>query len=186
MDDKRALVDTQKIDVASLPEYQPALRCADWVGPLVHRLLTKEDYSDGSRTIADSFRGSDLLVIDQELELRWSALGADHDFCVRTYQEPILTEFATLALACLLVAIRAQARITEVTRWGERADYWIGEKEYLLEVSGTTRRSIEALCREKANQLLANPHGRDGFVCVVNYNIGEARLWYYHQEPQTA
>ena len=53
------------------------------------------------------------------------ALREDFTRCVNTYQAPILTEFATLGIACLLTHARLNSQITEVTRRGERVDYWI-------------------------------------------------------------
>jgi hypothetical protein len=70
--------------------------------------------------------------------------------------------------------------ITEVTRRGSRVDYWIGDRQLLLEVSGTQTGNLATLCTSKAkDQLLKNPFNKDGFVCVSRFSNTAARLWYY-------
>jgi hypothetical protein len=99
--------------------------------------------------------------------------------CANTYQAAVLTEFATLGLACLLTTDRLNLKITEVTRRGERADYWIGDREYLLEVSGAQQGDLDALHDTKTIQLCQNPFGTDGFVCVANYNQKQVKFWHH-------
>jgi hypothetical protein len=70
--------------------------------------------------------------------------------------------------------------ITEVTRRGHKADYWLGNREALLEVSGQQEGNLEALCDAKSAQLRANPFGKSGFVCVAIYRHACCRLWFYN------
>src|SRR5208282_4367675 len=95
------------------------------------------------------------------------------------YQVQSITEFATLGMACLLTERRLNSEITEVTRRGERADYWIGERELLLEVSGQQNGNLDTLQKQKANQLLDNPFEKDGYVCVANYSQRKVNYWFY-------
>jgi hypothetical protein len=109
----------------------------------------------------------------------WSGLASDFGKVIKTYQAPVITEMATLGLACGMISAFTQMEVTEVTRRGEKADYWLGDRELMLEVSGQESGDLAALCQEKSTQLQDNPYGRDGFVCVANYSDAEARLWYY-------
>lgn len=100
--------------------------------------------------------------------LVWTGLEKDYNQVINTYQEPVITEFATLGLACILVTRLTGLEITEGTRRGDRADYWLGNKEYLLEVSGQQQGSLDALCTDKAEQLLDNPYSKPDYVrCVI-------------------
>lgn len=161
-----------------------SVRAADWRSPLAFRLLGSASYSDSSRTVSDSFRPPGAPAPQAgEIELSWSGLKKDFDLCLKTYQAHTLTEFAALGLACVLVRHRALVRIVEVTRRGERADYWVGEaegdKSLLLEVAGRQECDLDELCAEKARQLRDNPYGKPGYVCVVEFQDATARLWFF-------
>lgn len=99
--------------------------------------------------------------------------------CIKTYQVHVLTELASLGLACILLNVNTKKEITEVTRRGDKADYWVGERESLIEISGQQEGDIDSLCTVKSTQLLQNPFGKSGYVCVANYDENKARLWYY-------
>lgn len=173
-------ISQSEVDIRHLHSGHPRIRAKDWRSPLVIRLLGRNKYRDGSRSIQDSFRGPDHdQPTEQMLELTWKGLRADVDQCVRTYQEPVITEFAALGLACILVTIRTKLTITEVTRRGDRADYWLGNREYLLEVSGQQQGDIDSLHIKKSQQLRTNPYGRDGYACVANFSSNRAFLWFY-------
>ncbi len=136
---------------------------------------------DGECLLSDSFRAPGALQpTEHTIPLRWAGLKADFDEVVKTYQEPVITEsLASLGLACILVAKRAGLEVTEVTRRGERAHDWLGDREFLLEVSGQQSGDLDRLCGDKASQLLENPFGDGGYVCVANYDRQCARLWFY-------
>ena len=168
------------VRIEVLHEAHPQIRAEDWRSPLVARILDNAKYVDGSAVLNVSFRGDEGKPAEGDLEITWAGLAEDYQRCLRTYQEPVLTEFAALAVACILCANRADMQITEVTRRGEKVDYWLGNRKLLLEVSGTKAGNLEALCTEKARtQLQANPFGRDGFVCVTAFDGRQARLWFY-------
>jgi hypothetical protein len=118
------------------------------------------------------------------LVLFWSGLRSDFEKCINTYQEPVLTEHAALGLACVAVHKRARLEITEITRRGERADYWLGNREFVIEVSGQQQGDLGALFEDKAEQLLSNPHGKSGYVFVVNFARSESRLWFCDETGQ--
>jgi len=168
-----------RVNVNKLGEFAPLLRADDWRSPLIRRLLGENTYKDSESKVSDSFRNRDLQESEKSLLLKWESLEHDFDRCINTYQEPIITEFAALGLSCILVRHRADLEITEVTRRGEKADYWLGEKELLLEVSGQIDGCLNSLRETKAGQLLANPFNQSGYVCVVNFSSGKAFLWFY-------
>lgn len=173
------------VQVNDLHVPHPRIRAEDWVSPLVNKLLDSKSYEDGTKVFSDSYRDQSLVTNESEINLSWSELKSDFERCVNTYQESVLTEFATLGLACILVHHRANNEITEVTRRGEKVDYWLGDKELLLEVSGRIDCDIDNLCETKAKgQLLQNPFNKDGYVCVANFSTQLARLWYYPIEEE--
>lgn len=168
------------VEIATLHEAHPQIRAQDFRSPLVRRLLNAAVYRDGTCNLADSFRPPETdNPSQQSIDLVWRGLKTDFEQVLKTYQEPVITEFATLGLACILVAERTGLEITEVTRRGERADYWLGDKQFLLEVSGQQVGSLDVLCDQKADQLLENPFDKDGYVCVAIYDRPWARLWFY-------
>ncbi len=171
---------TKDTDVANLHIVHPRIRAKDWRSPLVLRLLKGASYADASCSVVDSYRSQADGPITGELVLYWSGLREDFEQCRNTYQEPVLTEYAALGLACILVHCRPGLEITEVTRRGDKVDYWLGDRELLLEVSGAQQCDLDALCRKKAEeQLLQNPFERDGYVCVTDFSTQQVRLWFY-------
>lgn len=124
-----------------------------------------------------------MTVVENSLGLAWNGLETDHDQCKNTYQEPVLTEFATLGLACILLTRHTDLRISEVTRRGEKVDYWIGDdaqrKQFVLEVGGLQNGNIDNLSNDKITQSVQNPWGRDGYVCVAVFGQLRSRLWYF-------
>jgi hypothetical protein len=147
---------------------------------LVRRLLPSASYADGNCGIAESYRSQAGTLEEGNLNLYWADLKKDFERCLNTYQEPVITEFAALGLACILVTYRSKLEITEVTRRGDKVDYWLGNRELLLEVSGAQGCNIETLCTEKAQeQLLKNPFRKGGYVCVTDFSTRRTRLWFY-------
>ena len=169
----------EKIEINHLHDHHPKIRAKDWRSPLVRRLSGNDVYKDGERTVENNFRTPTMQIQLNELTLVWTGLKADHDLCINTYQAPIITEFATLGLACILLSFNLNMEITEVTRRGEKADYWIGDKEALVEISGQQNGNITNLCDQKADQLRSNPFKKPGYVCVATYEDATSRLWYY-------
>jgi hypothetical protein len=77
------------------------------------------------------------------------------------------------------VRVRAGIAVTRVTRRGESVDYWIGNREYVLEVSGQQTGNLEYLRDEKAKQLCKNPMEKPGYVSVTNFQKRRSYLCYY-------
>jgi hypothetical protein len=169
----------KKFKVNDLHKSHPKIRAQDWRSPLVRRLLTTKSYRDGDCDVSESHRSPLGKCEEQNLSLEWTELRDDFNQVIKTYQEPVITEYATLGLACILVSKQIGLEITEVTRRSEKADYWLGNREFLLEVSGQQSGNLETLCLSKAGQLQANPFNKSGYVCVANYETRSARLWYY-------
>jgi len=95
---------THPIRVEALHEAHPRIRAQDWRSPLVARLTDSAPYSDGAGKFPVSFRSDDVNVTKSVIYLVWAGLGDDYETCVNTYQTPVLTEFAALAIACILLS----------------------------------------------------------------------------------
>lgn len=165
-------------DITNLEQLHPRLRANDWRSPLILRVLRSTVYEEVERGINVNYRNLQQANT-RILRLVWQGLANDFARCINTYQEPVLTEYAALGLACVLISVCSQMEITEVTRRGERADYWLGNRECLLEVSGQQTGNLENLRDEKADQLRDNPHNLPGYVCVVVFDSLRSYLWFY-------
>jgi hypothetical protein len=168
--------------VEQLHTSHPQIRAEDWRAPLICRLLKATIYAEKPVVFDESFRDGDDAVSESQTRLTWTGLRDDFQKCVNTYQDPVLTEYAALGLSCMLVTQLAKMEITEVTLHGDRADYWLGDKELLLEVSGTLTGDLDALQQAKALQLRENPFEKDGYVCVANFETRHAQLWFHAYE----
>jgi hypothetical protein len=96
-------------------------------------------------------------------------------------QEHTITEWAAVAVACVVLARYAARRVRAVAVQGDRFDYWLtdGDKDFGLEVSGTQEEDLEGRHREKVRQLRANPYGVDGYVAAVRFATAEALLSFH-------
>jgi hypothetical protein len=169
------------VNVHELHQNQPLIGAEDFRSPLVRRLAQTDVYQDGEAIVTNSFRSEDGTMVERIFCLRWLGLADDHRKCINTYQEPVITEFATIGLACIFMNNLIGQEITEVTMRGQKADYWIGDREAMLEISGQQDGDIDSLCQNKSIQLLENPFGQNGYVCVAIFNDRQARFWYYEQ-----
>jgi hypothetical protein len=97
-------------------------------------------------------------------------------------QENVLTEWAALGVACVVLARYGGMRIRAVAARGDRFDYWVADGDYYhaLEVSGTTTDDLASRHREKVGQLLDNPFGLGGYVIVVGFRPPRV-VWTYHR-----
>lgn len=170
------------IAVERIPDAHPKMRVRDWLAPLVCRLNRSENYSDGSQAIRFSLRRPKGIESEDNLTFVWAGMQLDFSQMRRTYQEPVLTEFATYALACASVEQFAQMEITGVTRRGQRVDFWIGDYELVLEVSGQQQGNLQRLHEIKRRQFQENPMEKNGYVCVASYSEGVALFWYHEYE----
>jgi hypothetical protein len=69
-----------------------------------------------------------------------------------------------------------------VAQIGEGGDYWLCGHDYLVEISGTETGELEQRHRQKVEQLLDNPYGRDGFVVVCCFTTQRIIFSFHHQE----
>lgn len=120
----------------------------------------------------------------RELLLSWSTDSmAEEEIAL---QEHIVTEWAAVGIACVLVPLYAGLRILQVTQLGERFDYWVGddEHEYALEVSGTVAGSLTGRHAAKVRQLRENPYGVDGYVAITRF-AGPESIFSFHRYEET-
>jgi hypothetical protein len=172
----------KKIAVERIPMAHPRIRAKDWLAPLVRRLDSHDRYKDGNRKIHFSLRNREGRESNERCDFRWAGMKEDFDLACRTYQTPVLTEFATYALACASVEHFTGKQITNVTMRGQRVDFWIGDYEFVLEVSGQVEGDLLALHEKKQQQFQENPMEKSGYVCVANYSQGQARFWFHEYE----
>jgi len=89
-------------------------------------------------------------------------------------QERVLTEWAALGIACVLLPALLGVRIVSVAVEGERFDYLVsdGIAEWGLEISGTMTEDegdLQERLRLKMRQLQDNPYGMMGYVVVAAF-----------------
>lgn len=93
-----------------------------------------------------------------------------------TFQRPVIVEYAAVAIAFLLVVNIANCTVTEVALRGDKADYFLNDRQLMLEVSGTERADqLAHTHNQKIQQLLANPYNVGGYVmvCCFSNQCGE-------------
>ncbi len=99
-----------------------------------------------------------------------------------------ITEWGACGIACALLPLYADLKISSVAAFGDRFDYWVRDQqsEFGLEVSGTVTGELEVRHDQKVKQLLDNPYGIDGYVVVVTFGTRRA-IFSFHafQEPST-
>jgi hypothetical protein len=99
----------------------------------------------------------------------------------QTLQREAIVEYAAIATAFLIVANLAQKNISEVTMRGDKADYFLDDRKYLLEISGTENAEhLASRHNEKARQLQGNPFGKDGYVFVCCFSNQKAAFSFHH------
>ncbi|HTU91588.1 MAG TPA: hypothetical protein VMF69_16010 [Gemmataceae bacterium] len=101
-------------------------------------------------------------------------------------QEHVVTEWAALAMACVVLAKYTPLRLRAVALQGDRFDYWVtdGRGDYGLEISGTLEEDIEGRHRDKVRQLLANPYRNDGYAVTVRFAVPEVLFSFHRFEEQ--
>lgn len=132
---------------------------------------------------------AELLVRMQEVSgheeravrvsLQWDAQSAFQQPVA--VQERVLTEWAALGIACVLLPTLLGVRIVSVAVEGERFDYRVsdGVTEWGLEISGTMTEDegeLRERLRLKIRQLHDNPYGIMGYVVVAAFVRREALI----------
>lgn len=63
---------------------------------------------------------------------------------------------------------------------GDKADYFLENREYLLEISGTENaEQLAPRHRAKVHQVQANPFGKDGYVFVCCFSNQRAKFSFH-------
>jgi hypothetical protein len=101
-----------------------------------------------------------------------------------TEQSKSIVERAAVALAALVLAKLLPEGHMQVTKAGERADYWLPRLQCALEVSGTEiPRALPRRHREKVVQVLKNPLQWNGYVVVCCFAPQRRQVrWSYHTQ----
>ena len=96
-------------------------------------------------------------------------------------QETVITEWAACGIACAILPFYTQLQLVKVTESGDRFDYWVsdGQRLYGLEVSGILDGQLEQRQRIKRRQLLENPFGIGGYVCVIHFGKQRVHLSFH-------
>lgn len=104
----------------------------------------------------------------------------------QTEQSKSIVERAAVALAALLLAKLVPKGQMQVTRVGDKADYWLPHLQRALEVSGTERSGeLARRHREKVAQMLHNPLRWNGYVVVCCFAARRRVIrWSYNQQEE--
>jgi hypothetical protein len=96
-------------------------------------------------------------------------------------QETVVTEWAACGIACAVLPLYTRFHLVKITESGDRFDYWVGDGRQLygLEVSGILRGETTSRKRIKERQLLANPFGVGGYVCIVHFSEQSVHLSFH-------
>lgn len=98
----------------------------------------------------------------------------------QTLQRKTVVEYTAIAAAFLIVTNLAQKNIAEVTLRGNKADYFLDGRKYLLEISGTENSDhFASRHTEKIQQLKTNPFGKDGYVFVCCFSNQRAKFSFH-------
>ena len=121
---------------------------------------------------------------EAQVEFDWSAeTFPDCARLLHTLQRESIVEYAAIAAAFLVMTNLVGTGIAEVTMRGDKADYFVDGRKYLLEVSGTeSAEHLGSRHGEKIRQLQANTLGKDGYVFVCCFANQRARLS-FHRRP---
>jgi len=122
------------------------------------------------------------------IRITWHSETAAASEIISTIHQPKnLVEYAAIAVAFLLFPKVVNLSGFEVADAGERADYWIDGRRYMIEISGTENQNRDRVSqrqREKIEQLLSNPSKQNGFVVVCSFATREILLSFHEQERQ--
>lgn len=133
-------------------------------------------YSDSPATFEVQGENVESVWLGKErrfvLEVSWDSELADKAERLRvTVQSRPLVEYASVALALILVSQVVPLGPLEAMRYGDRADYWSPTAHQVLEVSGTEMLGeLGRRHREKVTQAKANPYGWEAYVVVCAFS----------------
>ncbi len=118
------------------------------------------------------------------IEISWEAgTFPNSGRLLNTVQREVIVEYAAIAVAFLLVTNIANCTISEVALRGDKADYFVNDRKYMLEVSGTENpKQAAPRHKNKVEQLLANPYEKGGYVVVCCFSNQKA-YFSFHASP---
>ncbi len=103
----------------------------------------------------------------------------------RTFEPSRLVEMAAIVLAGLAVFHVAHLEIRDVALRGSRADYLVGERGYLMEVGGRSRRQdLAAAWREKWGGLIER-EGGGFFLSLTEFETPAGRFAFHPPGSRT-
>src|SRR5215471_12431435 len=103
---------SKTININTMPQAHSSLRADDWRSPLVRRLIGCDNYADGSTTITGSYAGQkNSTPSNHPVTMHWSGLASDFGKVIKTYQAHVITEMATLGLACGMITAFTQMEV---------------------------------------------------------------------------
>lgn len=176
--------ETGRYLVESLRELNPkAIWAAFFIPPAIalmesYRLKPFSWNISHENIISDCF---EAVTGELALEIDWmTETFPESQRLFQTLQRESVVEYAAVATAFLVMTNLAGKNIVEVTLRGSKADYFLDERETLLEISGTeSAEHLAARHTEKIRQLQANPFGKDGYVFVCCFSNRKARLSFH-------
>jgi hypothetical protein len=150
---------------------------------VIARLGKAQDTNEAMLTVRMNNIGNDGER-QRKLRICWSADNAPKK--PPAVGERTITEWAACGIACAVLAAYSNLHLSAVTINGDRFDYWVsdGQREYGLEVSGTTKNKVEPRHCAKMRQLLANPFGVDGYVIVTGFTTHEVIFSFHRFEEE--
>ena len=130
-----------KLRLIDLPDMHPCLLWDDIIAAAV-AVLDERGFSAPFRFSMDvqDLPGYDNVVIDFQI-LKSGVTSGQIGKVRRTYESHRLIELAAIAIAGLGLFAAGGHQIRDVALRGSSADYLVDEENYLLEVSGRSRRS---------------------------------------------
>lgn len=121
----------------------------------------------------------DEPTVSRRLRLTWEA--NTRVLSDPPVQDAVITEWAACGIACAILPFYTQFQLVKITESGDRFDYWVGDGSQLygLEVSGILHGQTTSRQRIKKRQLLANPFGIGGYVCIVHFGEQSVHLSFH-------
>ena len=170
----RKMIDDNAIPLSEVVEFHPDILLEDWLPALAIRAMSTSDESAGRSQVHVK---SAPLAEDANTVFTWELTRDEISRYRNSYQDPVVTEYAAIVLSALILMRTVGKPITEVTARGENtADFWLGDREAILEVSGQTSGSTESLYLKKREQLLRSVGERYGYVCVSSFHRQESMI----------
>jgi len=172
-------------NVEDIEQFHPNLNLEHVVYCLV-ALIAEKGIDNCSFTV--ECRGLKLEYADEEekvrLCLKWRKETAKRAArTLQTYHRHHVIEQAAVAITCILFPKFIPLCPLRVAQIGEGGDYWLGDQEYIVEISGTEQSGeLERRHRQKVEQLLSGAHKFDGYVVVCCFTTRRSIFSFHPRE----